>query len=65
MTKTGFLAELMRTDRLRDWRLLGVIMGEFNKELLRLTDGDLNKKIIIINGSKNYIKEKKNRTQGF
>ncbi len=41
--KTGFLAELSNTDRLRDCRLPGVLTGDIISELL-LTEGDLNQK---------------------
>ena len=40
--KTGFLAELIKTDRRRDWRLLGVIKGDIiSDELLLRIDGEL------------------------
>lgn len=45
---TGFLAELIKTDRLRDWRLPGVRIGDIKKELLLLLmSGDLNKVIMV------------------
>lgn len=39
--KTGFLAELSKTDRLSDCRLPGVLAGDIRRELLLFIEGEL------------------------